>query len=56
VRIVGLDAGGALGVIDLDVAAPVAGNGATPELVARDWSAALALRLDDNGDAVSFDP
>ena len=25
-------------------------------LVARDWSAALALQLNDNGDPVPFDP
>jgi len=56
VRVAGLDANGALGVVDLDVAASVAGGDVSAALVTKDWAAALALRLDDNGDPVPFDP
>jgi hypothetical protein len=56
VRVAGLDANGALGVVDLDVAASVAGGDASAALVTKDWPVALALRLDDNGDPVPFDP
>jgi WD40 repeat protein len=56
VRIIGLDATASLGVGDFDVAAPIAVSGSVAPLVVRDWPAVLALRLDDNGDAVPFDP
>jgi WD40 repeat protein len=41
------------GVIDLEAIEPVADATA---LVARDWQAALALRLNDNGESVPIDP
>jgi hypothetical protein len=56
VRIVGLDATASLGVGDFDVATPAAVSASVAPLVVRDWPTVLALRLDDNGDAVSFDP
>ena len=43
----------ASGVLDVK-SSDVAGDAAT--LVARDWPAALALRLNDNGEPVPFDP
>ena len=55
-RVVGLDANGALGILDLDVASTVVGGGSYSPLVVKDWPTALALRLDDNGDPVPFDP
>ena len=42
------------GVLDL-AAAPV-GAADTAALVARDWAAVFALRLNDNGEPVPFDP
>jgi len=53
----GVDAGGVLASGVVDLAAPP--RAVTPDaiaLVARDWSTALALRLNDNGDPVPFDP
>ncbi len=57
VRVAGVDAGGALtsGIIDL-AALPSAVTADASALVARDWSALLELRLNDNGDPVPFDP
>ena len=52
----GVDAGGVLASGVVDLAAPP--RAVTPEataLVARDWSTALALALNDNGDPVPFD-
>jgi WD40 repeat protein/subtilisin-like proprotein convertase family protein len=53
----GVDAGGVLtsGVVDL-AAPPRAVTPDASALVARDWSAALGLRLNDNGDPVPFEP
>jgi len=53
----GVDIGGALeaGVIDL-AAAPSDPPRDAAQLVARDWAAAFALRLNDNGEPVPFDP
>ena len=53
----GVDIGGALesGEIDL-TAAPSSSPSDAAALVARDWPAAFALRLNDNGDLVPFDP
>jgi WD40 repeat protein/subtilisin-like proprotein convertase family protein len=56
VRVVGLDSSRALGVVDLDLAATAASNRSYSSLVVKDWAAALALQLDDNGDPVRFDP
>jgi hypothetical protein len=54
-RLAGRDLGGAVEVVARDLAvAPGAPNAAA--LVAADWPAALALRLDDNGEPVPFDP
>ncbi len=57
VRFAGVDSGGALasGIIDL-TALPSAVTADASALVARDWSALLELRLNDNGDPVPFDP
>jgi hypothetical protein len=55
-RIVGLDTDGALAVVELDAAATIASSGSYAPLIVKDWTTALALRLDDNGDAVQFDP
>ena len=41
------------GVLDLAAVEP---RGDTATLVARDWSSAFALRLNDNGEPVPFDP
>jgi hypothetical protein len=49
---VAIDGSVVSGVLDL-VAAEAA---ADPALVARDWQAAFALRLNDNGEPVPFDP
>ena len=53
----GVDAAGALssGVVDL-AAGPRAVTTEASALVARDWPAALALRLNDNGDPVPLEP
>jgi WD40 repeat protein/subtilisin-like proprotein convertase family protein len=53
----GVEAGGVLasGVVDL-AAAPRAVTMEASALVARDWTAALALRLNDNGDPVPLEP
>ena len=53
----GVDIGGALesGVVDL-AAAPSDPPRDAAQLVARDWPAAFALRLNDNGEPVPFDP
>ena len=53
----GVEAAGVLasGVVDL-AAAPRAVTIEASALVARDWPAALALRLNDNGDPVPLDP
>ncbi|HXS79551.1 MAG TPA: AAA-like domain-containing protein [Gammaproteobacteria bacterium] len=53
----GVDAGGVLTFGVVDLAAPP--RAVTPDaiaLLARDWSTALALRLNDNGDPIPFDP
>ena len=56
-RFAGVDAGGLLASGDIDLAAPSsAGAADASALVARDWSAVFALRLNDNGDPVPFDP
>jgi hypothetical protein len=57
VAFAGIEAAGALasGVIDL-AAAPRAVTTEVSALVARDWAAALALRLNDNGDPVPLEP
>jgi hypothetical protein len=51
-----LDTDGALAVVELDAAATIASSGSYAPLIVKDWTTALALRLDDNGDAVQFDP
>jgi hypothetical protein len=53
----GVEAAGVLasGVVDL-AAAPRAATMEASALVARDWTAALALRLNDNGDPVPLEP
>ena len=55
VAFAGVEAGGALesGVIDL--AAPPPQDANASALVAREWSTALGLRLNDNGDPLPFD-
>ncbi len=55
-RVVGLDGNGAVVVVDVDVASTVVGGDSYSPLVVKDWPTALALRLDDNGDPVPFDP
>jgi hypothetical protein len=56
VSFAGVDAAGVLasGIIDV-TAAPSAVTTDASALVARDWSAALALQFNDNGDPVPFD-
>jgi subtilisin-like proprotein convertase family protein len=57
VRVVGVGNGGDLLAADIDLAAPPAPAPAdVADLLARDWRAALGLRLDDNGAPVPFDP
>ena len=57
VSFAGVEAAGVLtsGVIDV-AASPSVVTADPAALVARDWSAALALRLNDNGDPVPIDP
>jgi WD40 repeat protein len=55
-RVAGLGPAGEVAIAALDLAAAPSGTAAGAALGARDWSAALALRLDDNGDPVAFDP
>jgi WD40 repeat protein len=55
VRLVGPDAAGVLTAVTIDVAALPA-TAAAPPPAARNWPAALALRLDDSGEPVAFDP
>jgi len=52
----GAEAGGALVSGNIDLTAASAAAGDTAALVERNWSAAFALRLNDNGDPVQFDP
>lgn len=56
VRVAGLAADGALAVMEIDLTKPGLVPADAPALVAREWFAALGLRLDDNGDPVPFDP
>jgi hypothetical protein len=57
VRFAGVDGGGFLVSGDIDLAAPPSSVTAEASaLVARDWSAALALALNDNGDPVAREP
>jgi hypothetical protein len=57
VRIIGVSSNGSLVSLDIDLAAPAPDAPAdVPALVARNWPAALGLRLDDNGAPVPFDP
>jgi hypothetical protein len=56
VRIVGLAADGALAAAEIDLSKPSGAPGDAPALVAREWFRSLGLRLDDNGDAVPYDP
>ena len=57
VRIAGVDARGVLGATAIDLAAPAAADSPTAAVPpARDWPAAFALRLDDNGEPGPFDP
>jgi WD40 repeat protein/subtilisin-like proprotein convertase family protein len=57
VRFAGVEAAGVLasGIVDL-AAAPRAVTTEASALVARDWPAALGLRLNDNGDPVPLEP
>jgi hypothetical protein len=57
VSFAGVEAAGVLasGVIDV-TASPSVITADASALVARDWSAALALALNDNGDPVPFEP
>ena len=56
-RLAGWDARGVLGAGVLDLAAlPVVDAALDPAQSGRNWPAALALRLDDNGEPVPFDP
>jgi hypothetical protein len=52
VRVLGFDARGVLRRADVDLAAPGTAS-VPPEVLNRDWSAALGLRLDDAGEVVS---
>jgi hypothetical protein len=52
----GVEAGGVLAVGDIDLGAPAVATDDAAELVGRDWSAAFALRLNDNGDPVPLEP
>jgi WD40 domain-containing protein len=52
VRALGFDARGVLRRADVDLAASVAAT-VPPELMSRDWTAALGLELDDAGEVVS---
>ena len=52
VRILGFDARGTLRRSDVDLAAPGVAS-VPPEVLSRDWSAALGRRLDDAGEVVS---
>jgi subtilisin-like proprotein convertase family protein/WD40 repeat protein len=57
VRVVGVSADGEIAATDIDIESPP--STVPPDaaaLVARDWSAALGLRLDDNGAPITFDP
>jgi hypothetical protein len=57
VRFAGFDSSGALTVTSLDLAAaPAAAPPDGAALVARDWSAALGLSLDDDGEPALLDP
>jgi WD40 repeat protein len=56
VRFAGVETNGALVSGIIDVAAPANAAASAAELVARDWSAALALRLNDDGEPVPVDP
>jgi subtilisin-like proprotein convertase family protein len=49
-------AGGALEVAGIDLAAEQGAPADGPALVARDWPAALGLRLTDDGEPAAFDP
>ena len=51
VRVLGFDPRGRLRRADVDLAAPEAAA-APPEVLSRDWSAALGLKLDDSGEVV----
>jgi hypothetical protein len=52
----GVDFGGAIVTGVVDLAAPHVAAADARALITRNWEAALALRLNDNGDAVPFDP
>jgi hypothetical protein len=52
VSFAGVDGLGALVSGEVDLAAAAAASADAAALVERDWSAALALRLNDNGDPV----
>lgn len=56
VAVAGIAADGSLLATTIDLAAPSATAADFAPLVARDWSAPLALRLNDNGEPVPFDP
>lgn len=57
VRFAGFDSSGALTVTSLDLAAaPAAAPPDGAALLARDWSAALGLSLDDDGEPALLDP
>jgi hypothetical protein len=57
VRLLGWDDRGALGVVALDLATlPEADAALAAPQPERNWPAALALRLDDNGEPTPFDP
>jgi WD40 repeat protein len=55
VRFVGVEVGGALASGEIDLTAPSA-TVDPAALVARDWSTALSLQLNDNGDPAPVDP
>lgn len=52
VRALGFDARGVLRRVDLDLATSVA-TSVPPEILSRDWTAALGIELDDAGEVVS---
>jgi hypothetical protein len=56
VAIAGITPGGSVVSTTLDLAASTEAAVELAPLVARDWSAAFALRLNDNGEPVPFDP
>jgi hypothetical protein len=57
VALAGFDVMGRLRSFELDLgAAPDPALGPPAELLERDWTAALGLRLDDSGEPVPFDP